>query len=119
MAGLARSPSVLTEHISSIILIPFIYFILAPNIPLVWPSGIVGNRGETVSFNCSTTSKVEWFFNEGKLPSNAVVIHHENITELKVYNVSRINEGIYVCQLVDNSKYRDAGILELNSRKIK
>ncbi len=64
---------------------------IKPRVQVVWP-------GDTAEFMCSYSSKIQWYFEEGPLPSNAKVVSQQPMNKLVIQNAVLENAGMYYCE---------------------
>ena len=68
------------------------------------PSSLSIKKGLDVRFSCHFKSSIlTWFFNDGKLPANAVM---ESYTTVYIKQAESSNNGYYECSYIDKYGYR-------------
>ena len=92
------------------------YFIIVKSKDRVKPRALFANRGETTEFTCFSENNVEWYFQNGVLPPNAVPIVSTPYHQLKITNVDLSNEGFYQCIIMENDVLEDEGSLTVSSK---
>ena len=75
--------------------------------------------GETVRFVCFSTVPVLWSFNDGELPSNAIIQELKQrsvVNTLILYDVSPYNTGAYHCSGKDENliSFEEFGYLQVD-----
>ena len=81
----------------------------------IQPSTIIVTVGQNVSFQCLTTNRAKWYFNDGNLQNNTE--QHNNI--LYINQVVQLNSGYYECASTyrNGSNFFARGFLKVTGRK--
>ena len=66
-----------------------------PDTERIQPNSLNVNEGDNAEFVCISAYETAWLFNEGELPSNAII---KNNIVLILSKVQKNNEGRYECQ---------------------
>ncbi len=65
------------------------------------PHKVIVTLHNSTKFRCQSDTRPLWKFNNGPLPANHIIgefMKGRLISELKLYNITQSNEGIYSCE---------------------
>ena len=75
----------------------------------VKPRLLIASIGDTVYIHCTYKSNVTWYFEEGPLPNNAILMenHDKYPHSLRIQNVRLDNDGSLTCVGQEKSGFDD------------